>query len=43
MLSNNYHTILMSLTPHVAHRFICINPCSSVANKGFQDEFASQR
>jgi len=30
---NCAYTIQVSLASHVTHRFICVNPCSSVANK----------
>jgi hypothetical protein len=29
------HIVQVSCNPYVTHRFICVNPCLSVANKGF--------
>jgi hypothetical protein len=28
------HTVQVSCNLYVTHRFICVNPCSSVASKG---------
>jgi hypothetical protein len=36
--SNCAYTIQVTINPHVICRFICVNPCSSVANKGFWDQ-----
>jgi hypothetical protein len=33
--SNFAHTVQVSCNPHVTRRFIGVNPCLSVANKGF--------
>ena len=33
--SNFAHTVHVSCNPHVMQRSIRVNPCSSVANKGF--------
>jgi hypothetical protein len=32
---NCVHIIQVTINPHVTRHFICVNPCSSVANNGF--------